>query len=99
MTAGPASGILWGVTTINPLVPTVNLNGTPRQALEDQWTVVHEALQNLQQAVAGLEFHGRDYAGPEAWAAAQDRLVGHMEAVAAFGVQVEEVRMRLAGVI
>lgn len=87
------------MTVVNPLVPVVNLNGTPRQTLEDQWTVVHEAIQNLQQAVFGLEFHGRDYPGPEAWAAAQDRLVAHMKAVAAFGVQVDEVRMRLAGVV
>ena len=55
------------------MVPTVHLNGTSREALLEQYTKAHNALEVGLNALCAAAPNGRDYypQGPDAFAKAQ----------------------------
>ncbi len=43
------------------LIPTIHLNGTPRQYLEDEAVKAYEALATARDAIRQITIHGRDF--------------------------------------
>ena len=47
--------------TVNYPLPTIHLNGTPRDRLLEGNTRILGAINDLKEAIQSCEFHGRDY--------------------------------------
>ena len=47
--------------TVNDPLPTIHLNGTPRDRLLEGNTRILGAITDLNEAIQSCEFHGRDY--------------------------------------
>ena len=47
--------------TVNYPLPTIHLNGTPRDRLLEGTTRILGAINDLKEAIQSCEFHGRDY--------------------------------------
>ena len=47
--------------TVNYPLPTIHLNGTPRDRLLEGNTRILGAIKDLKEAIQSCEFHGRDY--------------------------------------
>ena len=47
--------------TVNYPLPTIHLNGTPRDRLLEGNTTILGAIIDLKEAIQSCEFHGRDY--------------------------------------
>ncbi len=47
--------------TVNYPLPTVHLNGTPKESLLQGNVKILSAINELREAIGSCEFHGRDY--------------------------------------
>jgi hypothetical protein len=76
--------------------PTVNINGTSRQALRSQAMAVREASHLLIQRLLDAMPHGRDYPIPAEYAKARDDHYARLAAVSDIYNHFEQIAIKVA---
>ena len=83
---------------MNPLTPTVHLNGTSLRELQRGWSELEAALSEAKDKLRRLEFNARDYypsPRPQAWERAARAMQAHARALESFHTDAAEVTYEL----
>jgi len=80
------------------ITPTVHLNGTSREALDDQFVTAINALTAAMNAVAAAGPNARDYyvQGPDAFRIAQQGHQARLDQLKAVRAQIEQLLLSVA---